>query len=261
MSSYNLPSVTQSLFRDQLSRLFAEYIIYCGIFLAHFLIKIDPSIISSLHIVFSLGVMSVQILPTHRSRCRCKWDVTIEYLTRATFEKQLTTLHVVRINIFSGGMCLFCRQKCGPRPKLFLRLDIFSTLVGHIILTYLRKPSLQITKSNKHANDGIWICPWPNTNDSTRSLSPDIENIKSKIHREIAPSKPIQKNVIGTLNKSLILQHSLPLKNCSNQNVWCNSSTPSSWRNGNHGRTTVHRTPFPLEQLSNIFTAWVTRLL
>ena len=29
-------------------------------------------------------------------RCRCKWDVTIEYLTHAIFEKQLTALHVVR---------------------------------------------------------------------------------------------------------------------------------------------------------------------
>ena len=27
--------------------------------------------------------------------CRCKWGVTIEYLTRAIFEKQLTALHVV----------------------------------------------------------------------------------------------------------------------------------------------------------------------
>ena len=48
------------------------------------------------------------------------------------------------------------------------------------------------------------------------------------IHPEIAPSKPIQKNIIDTLNKSRILQHSLPLKNCSNQNVWCNSSTPQA---------------------------------
>ena len=43
MSSYNLPSVTQSLFRDHLSRLFAR-----------FLITIVLNIISSLHIVFSL---------------------------------------------------------------------------------------------------------------------------------------------------------------------------------------------------------------
>ena len=43
MSSYNLPSVTQSLFRDHLSRLFAR-----------FLITIVLNIISSLHKVFSL---------------------------------------------------------------------------------------------------------------------------------------------------------------------------------------------------------------
>ena len=33
---------------------FHDYLHYCGIFLAHFLIKIDLNIISSLHIVFSL---------------------------------------------------------------------------------------------------------------------------------------------------------------------------------------------------------------
>ena len=27
-------------------------------------------------------------------------------------------------------MCSFCSQKCGPRPKLFLRLDMFSTFRG-----------------------------------------------------------------------------------------------------------------------------------
>ena len=52
MSSYSLPSVTQSLFRDQLSRLFALFWNIPG----HLLIKIDRNIISSLHIVFSLCV-------------------------------------------------------------------------------------------------------------------------------------------------------------------------------------------------------------
>ena len=33
---------------------FHDYLHYCGIFLAHFLMKIDRNIISSLHIVFSL---------------------------------------------------------------------------------------------------------------------------------------------------------------------------------------------------------------
>ena len=48
MSSYNSTSVTQLLFCD--------YLHYCGIFLAHFRMKIDHNIISSLHIVFSLCV-------------------------------------------------------------------------------------------------------------------------------------------------------------------------------------------------------------
>ena len=43
LSTYNSPNITHSLFCDQLSKLFA-----------HFLIKIHLNIISSLHIVFSL---------------------------------------------------------------------------------------------------------------------------------------------------------------------------------------------------------------
>ena len=38
---------------------FHDYLHYCGIFLALFLIKIDLNIISSLHIVFSLSVRVV----------------------------------------------------------------------------------------------------------------------------------------------------------------------------------------------------------
>ena len=38
-----------------------------------------------------------RIYQLNKSRrwCRCKWDITIEYLTRALFEKHLTVLHVV----------------------------------------------------------------------------------------------------------------------------------------------------------------------
>ena len=41
--------------------------------------------------------------------------------------------------IFLTDMCSFCWQKCGPRPKLFLRLDIFSTFRGvhTLIFTYV----------------------------------------------------------------------------------------------------------------------------
>ena len=50
MSSCNLPRVTQSLFRDHPVH---DYLHYCGIFFARFLITIVVNIISSLHIVFS----------------------------------------------------------------------------------------------------------------------------------------------------------------------------------------------------------------
>ena len=125
---------------------FHDYLHYCGIFLAHFLMKIDRNIISSLQ--YSLLTLRASWLvwclyrfyQRNKSRCRCKRDVTIEYLTRATFEKQLTALHVVRIIIFLSGMCLFCWQKCGPRPKLFLRLDIFLTLSWRDRATVHRTP-------------------------------------------------------------------------------------------------------------------------
>ena len=126
---------------------FHDYMHYFWIFLAHFLMKIDRNIISSLQ--YSLLTLRASWLvwclyrfyQRNKSRCgcRCKWDIIIEYLTRATFEKQLTALHVVRIIIFLSGVCLFYCQNWEPRPKLFLRLDIFSTLVDHIIFTYLRK--------------------------------------------------------------------------------------------------------------------------
>ena len=116
---------------------FHDYLYYCGIFLTRFLIKIILDIISSLYVVFSLcarvGWRDVCTDFTNLI------NVTIENLTRAIFEKQSTALHTVRIIIFLSGICLFRWQKCGPRPKLFLRLDKFSTLVDHIILTYLFK--------------------------------------------------------------------------------------------------------------------------
>ena len=95
-----------------------DYLHYCGIFLAHFLMKIDRNIISSLHIVFSLcarvvGVMSVQIF----CRCKCKRGVTVEYLTRATFEKQLTAFHVVLIIIFLSSVCFNFVDKNADRDQ------------------------------------------------------------------------------------------------------------------------------------------------
>ena len=70
---------------------------------------------SSLHIVFSLcarvGWCDVCTDITNVIKVgRFKRDVTIEYLTRATLETQLTALNAVRIIIFFSGMCLFCWQ-------------------------------------------------------------------------------------------------------------------------------------------------------
>ena len=142
MSSYNLPSVTQSHFRDQLSRLFALFWNIPSPFhdenrsLHNFKPSYSLLTLRASWLVWCL----YRFYQRNKSRCRFKRDVTIEYLTRVTFEKQLTALQMVRsIIFFLSGMCLFCCQKCEPRPKLFLRLDIFSTLVDHVILTNPRK--------------------------------------------------------------------------------------------------------------------------
>ena len=142
-----------------------DYLHYCGKFLAHFLMKIDRNIISSLQ--YSLLTLRASWLvwclyrfyQRNKSRCRCKWDVTIEYLTRETFEKQLTALHVVRIIIFFKWYVFILLtkmwtktrnmdkdQKCRPRPKLFLRLNIFLTFLDHITITYLRKSFIPDSK-------------------------------------------------------------------------------------------------------------------
>ena len=98
MSSYNLPSVTQSLFRDHLSRLFAR-----------FLITIVLNIISSLHIVFSLCARVGWCNVCTDFTNLIKTDVDVNKISRAIFEKQSTALHVVRtFHLLTDFMCSVC---------------------------------------------------------------------------------------------------------------------------------------------------------
>ena len=136
MSSYNLLSVMQWLFRDQISWLFALLWNIPGPFIDQ---NLDLNIISSLHIVFSLCARVGWCDVCTDFTNVIKVDVNKMSLLNISHAQYSTALHVVRIIIFLSGMCLFCWQKCGPRSKLFLRLYIFSTLVNQIILTYLRK--------------------------------------------------------------------------------------------------------------------------
>ena len=112
MSSYNLPSVTQSHFRDQLSRLFALFWNIPSPFhdenrsLHNFKPSYSLLTLRASWLVWCL----YRFYQRNKSRCRFKRDVTIEYLTRTTLETQLTALNVVRIIIFFSGMCLFCWQ-------------------------------------------------------------------------------------------------------------------------------------------------------
>ena len=71
--------------------IFHNYLRYCGIFLVRFLITIVLNIISSPNIVWLranwLAWCLYRIYQLSKSRWRCKWDATIEYLTCAIFEK------------------------------------------------------------------------------------------------------------------------------------------------------------------------------
>ena len=102
MSSYNLPSVTQSHFRDQLSRLFALFWNIPSPFhdenrsLHNFKPSYSLLTLRASWLVWCL----YRFYQRNKSRCRFKRDVTIEYLTRVTFEKQLTALQMVRSIIF-----------------------------------------------------------------------------------------------------------------------------------------------------------------
>ena len=84
---------------------FRDYLRYFGIFLAHYFMKIDRFIFKSSHSFLTLRASWLvwclyRYYQRNKSRCRFKRDVTIEYLTRVTFEKQLTALHMVRSIIF-----------------------------------------------------------------------------------------------------------------------------------------------------------------
>ena len=117
--------------------IFHDYLHYCEIFLARFLITVVLNIISSLHIVFSLCARVGWCDVCTDFTNVIKVDVNNMSLLNISHAQYSTTLHVVRIIIFLSGMCLFCWQKCGPRPKLFLRLDIFSTFRGVHALIFI----------------------------------------------------------------------------------------------------------------------------
>ena len=54
--------------------------------------------------------------------------------------------------VSSFYVCSFCRQKCGSRPKLFLRLDIFSTFRGVHTLIFTYVPYIVIGLHEEPAN-------------------------------------------------------------------------------------------------------------
>ena len=70
---------------------------------------IVPGRISSLHMVFLI------------SRTRCHYRITNARNIRETAESLAHRPHYHLLT----DMCSFCSQRCGPRPKLFYRLDIY----------------------------------------------------------------------------------------------------------------------------------------
>ena len=145
--------------------IFHNYLHYCGIFLARF----NLLTLRACWLVRSL----CKISQLNKSRCRYKWDVTTEFLTRAVVVKQWTALHVSARLIFLADMCSFRWQKCGLRPKLFLRLNIFSTFKGVYTPIFTYVPDIGIGLQEKPANF-LWGKTWmswpPVTFDLWRNL-------------------------------------------------------------------------------------------
>ena len=146
MSSYNLQSITQSLFRDHFSLLFAlMWNITCP-FLDHnrSLYNFEPS-------------CSLLTL-------RASWLVWCPYRIYQLNKSSTWS----RRFIFLIDMCSFCWQKCGPRPNLFLRLDIFSTFRGvhKQILTYV--PYIVIGLHEEPGPRALWFT------DKRTSITPKI---------------------------------------------------------------------------------------
>ena len=114
MSSYNLPA-------ERHATLFHDYLHYCIILLARFLIKTVLNIICT-------RIGWCYVCTDFTNLIKVDVDVNERYywiLNTRNIREKLTALHVVHIIIFLSGMCLFCWQKCGPRPKLFPRLNIY----------------------------------------------------------------------------------------------------------------------------------------
>ena len=104
MSSYNLPSVTQSLFCDQPSRLLWNI---PGPFFDQNSSEYNSKPSYSLLTLRASWLVLCLYRFYQLNKIRCKWDVTIAYLTRAIFEKQLRALHVVLIIIFLSDTYVF----------------------------------------------------------------------------------------------------------------------------------------------------------
>ena len=104
MSSYNLPSVTQSLFRDQPSRLLWNI---PGPFFDQNSSEYNSKPSYSLLTLRASWLAWCLYRFYQLNKIRCKWDVTIAYFTRAIFEKQLRALHVVHIIIFLSDTYVF----------------------------------------------------------------------------------------------------------------------------------------------------------
>ena len=70
-------------------------------------------------------------------RCGCKWGVILNIwhaqYSRNNWQRCTWSVHFILLT----DMCSFWWQTCGPRPKLFLRLDIFSTFRGVHALIFI----------------------------------------------------------------------------------------------------------------------------
>ena len=75
----------------------------------------------------------------NKNRCRCKWDVPFEYLTRAIFEKQLRALYVVHtFHLFNRYVfILLTKMRTETDLIYFQRSDVYTHWFSHMCLTLL----------------------------------------------------------------------------------------------------------------------------
>ena len=108
-------------------------------------------------------------------------------------------------------MCSFCRQECGPRPKLFLRLDIFSTFRSVHILIFSHVPYIVIglvreEPANFYREKRRVALRPTNTHTHTHTNKKDTVCLMTSAHPTSSPTQPFSNSHHDVRTSFLITQ-------------------------------------------------------